>query len=392
MGCTRKDRSIDRMFTNVPRKVTECGTIEPLETEVENGEPVHKSDHRTAFLTVEMEKREVFRWQVYSYRHYCPEAVEDFKNWIVFHDWREVLEASGSEEKAAAYQSTLNEAIGRCFPLKKRKKKSTDLPWMTRSIIKQIEDRKALFVREGGKRTEAWKQEKKRTNELIKKSKRGYMDNQRAHILAEDADRNFFKHVKNFSQLERPPIFDVRDLPVFKGLEDDVVSERLADYFNRISSEFSPLQEDETPSTYSEGMPTLRVHEVAARIKKFRKPKSMVPRDVFPQLVTQFSDFFAIPLVDIYNAITRTGVWPTQWKKEFVTVIPKGTKPETLNDLRNISCTLLSSKMYESYVLDWLKDEVKLRSNQYGGSRESGRSSCIRNSLRTRRTTGLEQW
>ena len=84
-------------------------------------------------------------------------------------------------------------------------------------------------------------------------------------------------------------------------------------------------------------MPTLRVHEVAARIRKFRKPKSMVPGDVFPQLVTQFSDIFAIPLVDIYNAITRTGVWPTQWKKEFVTVIPKGTEPETLNDLRNIS-------------------------------------------------------
>ena len=41
--------------------------------------------------------------------------------------------------------------------------------------------------------------------------------------------------------------------------------------------------------------------------------------------------------------------------------------PQTLSDLRNISCTLLASKIYESYVLDWLKLEVALRSNQYGG-------------------------
>ena len=28
---------------------------------------------------------------------------------------------------------------------------------------------------------------------------------------------------------------------------------------------------------------------------------------------------------------------------------------------------MLASKMYESYVLDWLKEETKLRVNQYGG-------------------------
>ena len=44
----------------------------------------------------------------------------------------------------------------------------------------------------------------------------------------------------------------------------------------------------------------------------------------------------------------------------------KKTSPESLTDLRNISCTLLTSKVYESYVLDWLKSEVALRSNQYG--------------------------
>ena len=84
----------------------------------------------------------------------------------------------------------------------------------------------------------------------------------------------------------------------------------------------------------------------------------MVPGDVFPQLVTQFSDFFAIPLMDIYNEMTVGGCWPTCWKREYVTVIPKGKSLESMGDLRNISCTLLASKMYESYVLDWFKQDV----------------------------------
>ena len=106
---------------------------------------------------------------------------------------------------------------------------------------------------------------------------------------------------------------------------------------------------------------------MAARIRKFRKPKSTVPGDIFPQLVTQFSNLLAIPLTDIYNKILETRVWPVCWKKEYVTIIPKVSSPESLSDLMNISCTLLASKMYESYMFDWLKLEVALRSNQYGG-------------------------
>ena len=32
----------------------------------------------------------------------------------------------------------------------------------------------------------------------------------------------------------------------------------------------------------------------------------------------------------------------------------------------SISCTMLASKIYESYVLDWLKGEIKMRDNQFG--------------------------
>ena len=82
---------------------------------------------------------------------------------------------------------------------------------------------------------------------------------------------------------------------------------------------------------------------------------------------------FAIPLTNIYKEILRTGIWPLVWKEESVTVIPKKSNPATVNDLHNISCTMLASKMYESYILEWLQKQVKLKNNQYGGVK--GRSA-----------------
>ena len=64
-------------------------------------------------------------------------------------------------------------------------------------------------------------------------------------------------------------------------------------------------------------------------------------------------------------------------KREFVTVIPKRSSPQNLDDLRNISCTMLASKVFESFVLDSLKSQFKLRSNQYGGVKGLGTDSLL---------------
>ena len=120
-----------------------------------------------------------------------------------------------------------------------------------------------------------------------------------------------------------------------------------------MSKEFDPLEPGDIPVEKPRaGRRPLARYEVAARIKKMRKPKSMVPGDIYPQLVSQFADFIAIPLTAIYNDILNTYVWPRCWKREFVTVIPKKASPQELNDTRNISCTMLASKVFESFVLD----------------------------------------
>ena len=151
-------------------------------------------------MVAELERKAAFTWQTYTYRHYDAKSEEEFKRWVVLHDWLEVYEADGPEAKAEAYQNTISEATARCFPLRTTRKKSTDLRWMSRGGLKEIRRRKSIFMAKGGDRTAAWKEQKKLTMSLILKRKRGFLDRQKEHILAEDANRiEFFKNMLGIS-------------------------------------------------------------------------------------------------------------------------------------------------------------------------------------------------
>ena len=163
VGNTRKDKAIDRFFTNMTRSVKESGALEPLETESEI-----PSDHRVAFCRLSLPRVEAFTWESYTYRHFNKESVDKFKEWLVMHDWPEVLTEEGSTRKAEAYQATITWALQTFFPLKTTRKKSTSLPWMNSKIRKLISDRKKLYLSKGGKRTAVWKAEKKRVADIIK--------------------------------------------------------------------------------------------------------------------------------------------------------------------------------------------------------------------------------
>ena len=101
--------------------------------------------------------------------------------------------------------------------------------------------------------------------------------------------------------------------------------------------------------------------------------------DIFPKLVNRAAPSLAIPLTHIFNAITIAHEWPTLWKIEYVTPISKKGRPQSMNDLRNISCTQLFSKIYESFVLGWLGEQVGLRNNQYGGVKGRGTEHLLVN-------------
>ena len=361
-GPTRGQRTIDRTFTNLD-SVVEAGLLNPLQTDGAQ-EQIKESGHKVFYMTAAVRRRDRYRWLSYSYRFNNADSRKLFGDWIVQKDWSELLQTLTSDAKAELYQKEINWAIESFFPLRTTKRRSIDPPWITGAVKKLIKGRKRVFKETEG-RTNEWKVVKKKVEDLIKKRCKRYQDKQKAELLSDDGGRVFFKQTKTYLSKQRPKPFDVQDM--FPGMPEQAVAEKLAEHFNAISNEFSALDHsNDIPTSTSKPIQTLQTYEVAIRLKKFKKPKSMVRGDIFPELVTQYADFLAIPHTAIYNDISETKIWAKIWKNESVTIIPKTRTPSEIGQLRNISCTMLASKVYESFVLGWTLEQVKLKDNQFG--------------------------
>ena len=138
-----------------------------------------------------------------------------------------------------------------------------------------------------------------------------------------------------------------------------------------------PLDHEKIPKTYPRGLPLLTESDVSKILRTCKKSKSKVKGDINADLYGIYSDELAVPITHIFNGITRQKKWPLLWKREYVTVIPKGMNPETPADCRNIFCTNFLSKVYERIVMGWAREEVKPKLNQYGGESQASATHLL---------------
>ena len=118
---------------------------------------------------------------------------------------------------------------------------------------------------------------------------------------------------------------------------------------------------------------------MAERIRKYKKPSSLVPGDIPKKLVNNLSNELAIPLTLIYKNCLLKTAWPRLWKNEIVIPIPKTQTPVSYNDIRPISMSPLWSKVLESIVAELTLEETKRywNPNQHGGEKGSSTDHVI---------------
>ena len=127
VGPTRAGRSIDRAFTNLSDDITNAGVLPPLET----SDSDKKSDHLLAFVECRIPRHEAYEVLRYTYRLYTEKGAEGFGKWLVMHDWGRVLEESGSNRKADAYQRQLDAGMDIYFPYVTTMRRSSDVQLAT---------------------------------------------------------------------------------------------------------------------------------------------------------------------------------------------------------------------------------------------------------------------
>ena len=368
-GPTRGSRSIDRTLTNFNRSVVETSQLPPLETE--SG---LVSDHNMTFARASFPRTRAGNI-TFSYRPFSEAAAAAFVSAVSVHDWTGVLANADVESEVSAFQEVLDHYMDKFFPLKTTTRRESDPPWVNDALRRLSKKRRRVYDKEG--RSARWKKLTKKSKKMYRQRAENYINTQKEKLTARDAEKNFYKNIKAYKSREKPPNFNPCNL--YPDASEGEVAEKLADHFNAVSKEFDGIEPDQIPDSFSAPVHLLGVQEVADRLVAFRKPKSMVSGDIFPQLVSRAAPWLAIPLTDIYNKISSGQSWPSDWKKEYVTPIPKKAHPEGPNDLRNISCTKLFSKIYESFVLSWLTGQASLRPNQYGGVKGLGTEHFLLN-------------
>ena len=144
-------------------------------------------------------------------------------------------------------------------------------------------------------------------------------------------------------------------------------AEILADHFSKISCEYEPLSVSQLPANVvdylntpdAQNAPHLSLNSVFYRIQKAKKPNGVVPGDLPKKLVKECALEIAKPAQMIFNTVTRTSSYPPRWKTEHQIPIPKVQSPESEDDLRNIAKTPFLSKVYESFLAQWLLSAIK---------------------------------
>ena len=162
------------------------------------------------------------------------------------------------------------------------------------------------------------------------------------------------------------------------NLTTEECTEAIATHFSKISQQYPPLNVDSLPPRVQNKLnqpvnpseiPQLTVEAVYEKIKKSKKSKSAVPGDLPKTLIDECSPDISIPVCKIFQNILNTSQWPKQWRLEYGVPLQKVPNPKDEDQLRIISLTNYFSKVYESFVIDWLMKFVgdKIDWGQYGG-------------------------
>ena len=100
---------------------------------------------------------------------------------------------------------------------------------------------------------------------------------------------------------------------------------------------------------------------------------------MFNKLRKEFAVELSEPVTNIIQECLNQHIYPTLWKYEWVSPVPKISYPKVIKDLRKISSTSDFSKVFESFLKDWIMEDIsgKIDIGQFGGQQGMGREQLV---------------
>ena len=347
------------------------------------GEP---SDHSVPVCIPHTNKYERPKrvYRIINYRPLPQSSLQKFGQWIVTEEWKSIDALDCPSSQAEALDNILMQKLNLYCPIKQIKLSSQDKPYIT-SDIKKISRQKMREYTKHGK-TDKYFNLKYDLKNRLKNASSKFVNNS-VEALKLTKPGQFYKMLKKLGAQPGECVDSVFTLPAHeeKKLTSEQSAEKIAEHFASISNEFPPLSENLLPPRVKSKLelpgkaPVVSEIDVYQQIIAAKKTKSGTVSDLPNNVIKEFAVELSAPLSKLINKIFSTGHWPSHWKMEQVTPIPKVPMPETEEDLRPIALTPFFSKVAEHFVVRWLLDHIggQLDFRQYGGLKGNSISHYI---------------
>ena len=289
-----------------------------------------------------------------------------FEQSLMSYNWDEVFLNKTVDEKVDLFHSFLRSNLDKYFPEKITKMSSFDKEWMSPELkqIHRAMQREFYKNRKSKKHKKLKSKFKKLKRNTVKTLFSGFVSD----LKVTDPGR-WYQMATKIGAVDKMSGGDIK-VDSLSNFDNAECAQKIAEHFAAVSNEYSPVNNEQLPC-YLPALPPPQVteYDVYLRLAKSKKTKSTLPIDIPDKLRRECSPHLAAPLSTIINDSLNQSLYPSLWKQEWVTPVPKITNPKEISDLRKISCTSDYSKLYEGFIKDWIMEDVceNIDIGQFGG-------------------------
>ena len=368
---TRNSATLELLITDMHSFYHPPTTLPPLQ--VDEGKKGKDSDHKIVIMAplmndcfkIERKKKTI------TVRPLPHPNFEAFGQEITQHGWSEVLKSEKLDDKVTNFHHTIRTLLDKHFPEKQVKISTLDKKWMSpglKSLHRKVQ-REFYKHRQSAK----WRKLKKKYKRLKRKSIKSFYNNFLTELKKTDPGK-WYQMAKKIGAVDQMNEGEI-SVECLEGLSSAEGVQQIANHYATISNNYSPIDTHKLPCYLPAPLPPqVDEYRVFQKICKLKNTRSTLEIDLPNKLRKEFSVELATPVTNIINTSLNQQSYPTLWKKELITPVPKVTHPKKLKDLRKISSTSDFSKVYEGFLRDWLMEDIceNIDPGQFGGLKGSG--------------------
>ena len=355
---------LDLIFTNI------CSYYHPPEVNV----PLSTSDHNMVIWKAKVQQSAVNTVKKIKFRPMPNDKLQQFGYCLSQYDWSSTLNAENVDDKVEVFTRVTNDMVNHYFPEKTARMHCDDKFFITAKIKGLLKKRDNAYKH---KRMSEFKELRKRVSREIRKAKKTYYTKHFGGLNRNGDAHTWWKKVWKLTGKKRTHI-NLSEQGADVILNDKDAANMINSFFADLTEDFPEIQSEWLSYGQLDPLPAVPPEVVEKKLLSIKWNKAPGPNDPYLKIIKMFARPFSVPLANIFNASFGQKVFPKLWKEFHLAPISKVEPCTDLDEIRPIALTSTISKIQESFVVEWMHDDIAsaICKEQYGGVPHSSAVLC----------------